>query len=92
MALTANRGDRRENPMCLKCGKLINCDYKSEDVMNTTPYEATLLALEFAVQARRLEPQATERLLEEMDVSNDYLDAVILRLDLMTARKKLRWE
>jgi hypothetical protein len=78
--------------MCLKCGKLINCDYKSEEVMNTTPYEATLIALEFAVQARRDQPQATEEILTSMDISDDYLDAVILRLDLMTARKKLRWE
>jgi len=78
--------------MCLRCGKLVNCDYKSEEVMNTTPYEATLIALEFVVQARRDQPTATWEILANMDVSDEYLDAVILRLDLMTARKKLRWE
>jgi len=78
--------------MCIRCGKLVNCDYKSEEVMNTTPYEATLIALEFCVQARRDQPQATDEILTNMDVSDDYLNAVILRLDLMTARKKLRWE
>lgn len=78
--------------MCLRCGKLINCDYKSEEVMNTTPYEATLIALEFVAQARRDQPQATEKILTSMDISDEYLDAVIKRLDLMTARKKLRWE
>lgn len=77
--------------MCLRCGKLMNCDYKSEAVMNITPYEATVVALEFMAQARRLEPQATERLLENMDVSDEYADAVIKRLDIMTARNKLRW-
>lgn len=78
--------------MCLRCGKLINCDYKHEDVMNTTPYEATVLALEFVAQARRDHPTTTEEILTSMDVSDDYLDAVIKRLDLMTARKRLRWE
>lgn len=78
--------------MCLKCGKLINCDYKKEAVMNTTPYEATLIALEFVTQARRDQPQATEKILTNMDVSDEYLNAVIIRLDIMTARGKLRWE
>lgn len=78
--------------MCLRCGKLIDCEYKKEDVMNTTPYEATVVALEFLVQARKNEPEATERLLTHMDVSDDYARAIILRLDLMTARGKLRWE
>ncbi len=78
--------------MCLRCGKLINCDYKNEDVMNTTPYEATVFALEFLAQARRDQPQATEEILTSMDVSDDYADVVIKRLDIMTARNKLRWD
>ncbi len=78
--------------MCLKCGKLINCDYKNEDVMSITPYEATVFALEFLAQARRLEPGAAEKLLEAMDVSDEYAYAVINRLDIMTARGKLRWQ